>query len=185
MKRTETSRRERSICRGVLPPLTPAPRSAPTRVGSPERPRRPLAVIAAAAMVLAACGSDDAAPEASNTTGRGDAVAVVGTDRLRFDPNGAYGYKFELFPAHEAGYKYVDRGNGMVSIELEGAVEVGDSPHTVSEAELRQLVESHLGEKAGPEPKPGFFPSDVHPDVQGGSPPTEQDEPEHTHGEGG
>jgi len=98
--------------------------------------------------------------------------------------NRAYGYRFELFPAYEAGYKYVDRGNGMVGIELEGSVEVGTS-HTLLESELRELVKVHLGENAGPEPKPGFFPAEPHPETEGGSPPTEKDEPEHTHGEGG
>jgi plastocyanin len=42
--------------------------------------------VAAAGVVLAACGSDEPT-EASGTIGRGDTVAAVGTDRLRFDPN--------------------------------------------------------------------------------------------------
>lgn len=78
-----TSRRERSVCSDALRLRTPAP----TRDRSRARSYRSLAVIAAAAMVLTACGSDDAAPEASNEPDRGEAVAVAGTDRLRFDPD--------------------------------------------------------------------------------------------------
>ena len=38
-------------------------------------------------LLLASCGTDDAGPEATDTSGRGDTVTVVGTDSLRFDPN--------------------------------------------------------------------------------------------------
>jgi hypothetical protein len=77
--------------------------------------------------------------------------------------DGAYGYRFELFPAYEAGYKYVDRGNGAVGIELEGSMDVGDT-HTLLETELRDLVKLHLGENGGPEPRSGFFPAEPHPE---------------------
>jgi plastocyanin len=45
-----------------------------------------VGAVAAAGVLPAACGSDDAAPETTDTTGRANTVAVVGTDRLRFDP---------------------------------------------------------------------------------------------------
>jgi uncharacterized cupredoxin-like copper-binding protein len=82
-------RRERIMCSDVLPLLTPEPWSASTRDRSRERPLRPLAVlvVASAGAVLASCGSDGVIPDATDTIGRGDTVAVVGTDSLTFDPS--------------------------------------------------------------------------------------------------
>jgi plastocyanin len=45
--------------------------------------RRPAVLLAALALALAACGGDDASGAAE---GGGDAVSVVGTDDLRFEP---------------------------------------------------------------------------------------------------
>ncbi|MGH9030492.1 MAG: plastocyanin/azurin family copper-binding protein [Acidimicrobiia bacterium] len=71
--------------------------------------------------MLAACGSDDAAPEASNTTGRGDAVAVAGTDRLRFDPD-------ELtIPARQEVTLELTAGSVEHDFVVEGAARYGTS----------------------------------------------------------
>lgn len=84
-----TCERQLGIC-GDEPPVSTAERQpAPTRRGPLTKAHRLLAVSALglAGVLLAACGSDDPATEASNTVERPDTVAAVGTDRLRFEPD--------------------------------------------------------------------------------------------------
>ncbi len=90
--------------------------------------------------------------------------------------DGRYGYRFELFPAHELYYKY--------RVEGEQALNARDSRFDRSLAELRLLILANPGTKVGPKPTPGTFPAQPHPPSSGGSPPDEKDEPPHEHGEG-
>ncbi len=117
--------------------------------GTPERPRRPVAVIVAlaAGVVLAACGSDDAAPEATNTTGRGSTVAVVGTDRLRFDPDG-----FTIAAGEEVNLE-LTAGSVEHDFVVEGAARYGtaDADHGADNADDLHIAHAM---RVRPSPKP-------------------------------
>lgn len=58
------------------------------RYGSLKQRHRLLAVrVAAAAVLLAACGSDEPATEGSNAIESSDTLEAAGTDRLAFEPD--------------------------------------------------------------------------------------------------
>lgn len=82
------SHQRRGVCGDAPRALTAERQRASTPRGSLTKAHRLLAVSAVglAGVLLAACGSDDPATEARKAVERPNTVAVVGTDRLRFEP---------------------------------------------------------------------------------------------------
>jgi len=84
-----TCERQRGIS-GDGPPASTAERQpTPTRHRSLTKAHRLLAVSAAglAAVLLAACGSDDSDTESNSAPERPNAIVAVGADRLAFEPD--------------------------------------------------------------------------------------------------
>lgn len=106
-----------------------------------------------------------------------EALLFLDQERLGGLYNGRYGYKFVLYPAHERYYKY--------RIEDGTAVNAGAQSLTLPVDELRKLVAQHLGDRAGPQPRPGVFPKEPHPPVSGSGEgaPSQESVPPHQHGE--
>lgn len=104
--------------------------------------------------------------------------AVLFLNAIPFDGlyNGQYGYRFELYPAHELYYKYTIDDGRMVNAY--------DAAFNLTVTELKDVIGGYLALSAGPEPQEGIFSATPHPPVEGGSPPDEQTEPPHDHGEG-
>lgn len=104
------------------------------------------------------------------------AVFFLTTESL----DGLYDGRYAAVPAitasHELAYKFSFAAGGLRNSYWPGV--------TLSPRELRDAASSEiLGASAPPEPAPGVDPADPHTQTDGGYPPTEADEPYHTHGE--
>lgn len=141
-----TCERQRSIC-GDGPPVSRAERQpAPTRRGRLRKAHRLLAVSAVglAGVLLAACGSDDPAAEASNTVERTDTVVAVGTDRLRFEPDGF------TIPVGQQATLELTAASVEHDFVVEDAAKVGvaDADHQADDPDDLHVAHADAGETA-------------------------------------
>ncbi|MDQ3639946.1 MAG: cupredoxin domain-containing protein [Actinomycetota bacterium] len=140
-----TYRRQRRIRSDEPLDVAAKPRPAPARHGSIAKPRRLLAVSAVAAgVLLAGCGSDDPTTEAIDRNERAKAVAVVGTDRLAFEPN-----KFTI-PAGQKVTLELTAASVEHDFVVEGAAEYGaaEADHQADDPDDLHVAHADRGETA-------------------------------------